>query len=138
MDVQRGTWNIKDEYLSVAAQSNVKTLHSGVEGSNTPHRAKTFGATMQAKKRKQRTTNTPHNIVTTKQHTEHSTWGEAPVATWTRQPSGIVQGGGWVPTTVSSSNNLIMHSERYETTERQGDGQHLENKQIQMGNYITG
>ena len=40
VDVQRGTWNIKDEYLSAAAQSNAKTLQSGVEGSNTPHRAK--------------------------------------------------------------------------------------------------
>ena len=39
VDVQRGTWNIKDEYLSAAAQGNAKTLQSGVEGSNTPHRA---------------------------------------------------------------------------------------------------
>ena len=40
VDVQRGTWNIKDEYLSAAAQSNAKTFQSGVEGSNAPHRAK--------------------------------------------------------------------------------------------------
>ena len=40
VDVQRGTWNIKDEYLSAAAQGNAKTLQSGVEGRNTPHRAK--------------------------------------------------------------------------------------------------
>ena len=39
VDVQRGTWNIKDEYLSAAAQSNAKTFQSGVEGRNTPHRA---------------------------------------------------------------------------------------------------
>ena len=39
MDVQRGTWNIKDEYLSAAAQSNAKSLQGGVEGNNTPHRA---------------------------------------------------------------------------------------------------
>ena len=37
MDVQRGTWNIKDEYLSAAAQSNAKSLQGGVEGNNTPH-----------------------------------------------------------------------------------------------------
>ena len=39
-------------------------------------------------------TNTPLNIVTTKQHTRHYTWGKAPVSTWTRQPSGVVRGGG--------------------------------------------
>ena len=49
---------------------------------------------MKTKRRKQRTTNTPHSIVTTKQHTRHYTWGEAPVSTWTRQPSGVVRGGG--------------------------------------------
>ena len=36
VDGQRGTWNIKDEYLSAAAQGNAKTLQSGVEGV-TPH-----------------------------------------------------------------------------------------------------
>ena len=40
VDVQRGTWNIKDENLSAAAQCNAKSLQSGVEGDNTPHRAK--------------------------------------------------------------------------------------------------
>ena len=40
LDVQRGTWNINDEYLSASAQSNAKTYHSGVEGNNTPHRAR--------------------------------------------------------------------------------------------------
>ena len=40
LDVRRGTWNINDEYLSAAAQSNAKTYHSGVEGNNTPHRAR--------------------------------------------------------------------------------------------------
>ena len=39
VDVQRGTWNIKDEYLSAAAQSNAKSRQGGVEGNNTPHRA---------------------------------------------------------------------------------------------------
>ena len=39
VDVQRGTWNINDEYLSAAAQSNAKSLQGGVEGKNTPHRA---------------------------------------------------------------------------------------------------
>ena len=39
VNIQRGTWNIKDEYLSAAAQSNTKSLQGGVEGENTPHRA---------------------------------------------------------------------------------------------------
>ena len=39
VDIQRGTWNIKDEYLSAAAQSNAKSRQGGVEGKNTPHRA---------------------------------------------------------------------------------------------------
>ena len=39
-DVQWGSWNINDEYLSVAEQSNAKPFQSGVEGSKTPHRAR--------------------------------------------------------------------------------------------------
>ena len=39
VDVQWGTWNIKDVYLSAAAQSNAKSRQGGVEGKKTPHRA---------------------------------------------------------------------------------------------------
>ena len=38
-DVPWGSWNIKDEYLSAAEQSNAKPFQSGVEGDKTPHRA---------------------------------------------------------------------------------------------------
>ena len=37
--VQWGSWNIKDEYLSAAVQSNAEPFQSGGEGSTTPHRA---------------------------------------------------------------------------------------------------
>ena len=39
-NVPWGSWNIKDEYLSAAGQSNTKPFQSGVEGDETPHRAK--------------------------------------------------------------------------------------------------
>ena len=39
-NVPWGSWNIKDEYLSVAEQSNAKSFQSGVEGDETPHRAR--------------------------------------------------------------------------------------------------
>ena len=72
---------------------------------------------MKTKRRKQRTTNTPLNIVTTKQHTRHYTWGKAPVSTWTRQPSGVVRGGGWVTALIHSSSSLRMQQSEEEARE---------------------
>ena len=67
---------------------------------------------MTTKRREQRTTNTPLSIVTTKQHTRHYTWGEAPVSTWTRQPSGVVQGGGGLLPFSQNSSSLMMQQVR--------------------------
>ena len=72
---------------------------------------------MEAKNRKQRNTYTP-------QHRDNQAaqgapyFRGAPVATWTRQPSGVVQEGRVGTTTVSSSNNLTLPPERCDTTER--------------------
>ena len=89
---------------------------------------------MKAKRRKQRTTSTPLNIVTTKQHTGVLYLGGGTsnnldqAAQWS-SPRGV----GWVTTTVPSSSNLTMQSERCDTPEWQGAGQHSKEQTNSIG-----